>query len=895
MESYLEAFRVNGKLITIEGNRPLLMNKPHLIWMVAQGSVDIFSVELTGGQALGVRQFLFNMEKGNLIFGIEPVGDERQIALLASGVVGTKLIEMPLSDFIKMWETDPKIFDTLVKPWTSVLSQFIEDKIKANGEMCAETCKEISDVPAYNALALQMIYKDKLEAKVKERQRFIDKQKNDEWFVKKSMSALASVSQSSNNDFKEEEVTDDPLLTACRLIGKFMKVKIEVPAFMKKGEVSKDPLNDILKASQMRMRQVVLSERWWRQDNGPLIAYMEEDNRPVALIPKSPSVYELHDPTRNVKVKVNEEIAQGLKALATTIYRPFEAKAYKLRDIFTFGMESSWKQDLILVALMGIAGGLLSMLTPVATGIVFDKIIPEGEKAQLLQIGFFLVSTAITGFLFQLTRSFALLRMEGKMDSSIQAAVWDRLLSLPVPFFKQYSSGELAMRAMGISEIRRMLSGVTMTTILSSIFSIFNYALLFHYNVRLALFATGLAVVSILITATLGYRQMRYERGMIEISKKISGLVLQIIGGVSKFRVSGAENRAFFQWSKVFSKQRKIAFKKELLENWLKTFNSAFPVITSMIMFYLLVSSTKSEMSAGNFIAFNSAFSRFLSSMLSLSETLLAINVIIPIYESAKPILEALPEYHESKSDPGELTGDIEVSHVSFKYRQEDPLVLKDVSLKIREGEYVALVGPSGSGKSTLFRVLLGFEKPEVGQVYYNGQDMSKVDIRSVRKQLGVVLQNGQLMSGDLFSNIVGSNPMLTLDHAVEAAKMAGLYEDIQEMPMGMHTVVSEGASTLSGGQRQRILIARALVNKPRIVYFDEATSALDNKTQSIVSHSLSSLSATRIVIAHRLSTIVNCDRIIVLNKGRVVEDGSYEELMDSNGIFSELAKRQLA
>jgi ATP-binding cassette subfamily C protein len=266
----------------------------------------------------------------------------------------------------------------------------------------------------------------------------------------------------------------------------------------------------------------------------------------------------------------------------------------------------------------------------------------------------------------------------------------------------------------------------------------------------------------------------------------------------------------------------------------------------------------------------------------------------VPTYERAKPILETLPEVDEMKADPGELTGELEVSHVSFRYREDGPIVLKDVSVQVKPGEFVALVGPSGSGKSTLFRLLLGFEKLEAGAVYYNGRDLVGLDIREVRRQIGVVLQNGKLMAGDIFTNIIGSS-LLTLEDARQAARMAGLEDDLKAMPMGLHTVISEGGGTLSGGQRQRLLIARALVHRPRILFFDEATSALDNRTQAIVSESLDNLQATRIVIAHRLSTIMNADRIYVLQDGRVVQQGTYDELIQAEGVFADLAKRQMA
>ncbi|MEI6157856.1 MAG: ATP-binding cassette domain-containing protein, partial [Atribacterota bacterium] len=463
------------------------------------------------------------------------------------------------------------------------------------------------------------------------------------------------------------------------------------------------------------------------------------------------------------------------------------------------------------------------------------------------------------------------------------------------PFFKKYSSGELAMRAMGVSQIRDILSGTMATTIISGIFSIFNLGLMFYYNVQLAGIALLLVILATAVTIFLGFRHIVFERKVVDYSNRITGLVFQLISGIAKFRVAGAEKRAFFQWSREFSEQRKIAYQGATYSNWMSTFNSFFPVMASIAIFFVVVRSGNLFLSAGAFIAFQAAFLTLTDAVSSLSEAVLSMNVVIPLYERSKPIFETLPEYDEIKEEPGELTGAIEVSHVSFRYEDGGPLVLKDVSLQVKEGEYLGLVGPSGSGKSTLFRILLSFEKPERGKVYYNGQDLESLDIRAVRRQLGVVIQNGQLLAGDILSNIIGANPNLTLDDALEAAKLVGLYQDIEEMPMGMFTLVSEGGSTLSGGQRQRILIARAIVNKPKILFFDEATSSLDNRTQAIVSESLGRLKATRVVIAHRLSTIQRCDRILVLDQGRIVEVGTYDELMRKNGLFADLAKRQLA
>jgi ATP-binding cassette subfamily C protein len=358
--------------------------------------------------------------------------------------------------------------------------------------------------------------------------------------------------------------------------------------------------------------------------------------------------------------------------------------------------------------------------------------------------------------------------------------------------------------------------------------------------------------------------------------------------------VAGAESRAFARWAKEFAVQRRLTYQKEIVTNALAVYYTVFPVLAGLVIFYVQAVSTN-PLATSKFVGFYAAFVSFLLSMVGLANSLIGANLVIPLYQGAKPILEALPEDDDSKLSPGALAGTIEASNISFRYHTDGQLVLQDISFRINEGDYVAIVGSSGCGKSTLFRILLGFETPETGNIYYDDQDLSKVDVRAIRRQLGVVLQNGQLMTGSIYDNIIGSNPYLTMDDAWEAARMAGVEEDIKEMPMGMHTVISEGASTISGGQKQRIMIARAIVNRPRIIYFDEATSALDNKTQAIVSNSLDSLKSTRIVIAHRLSTILKCNKIIVMDKGRIVEMGSYQELIDKNGAFEALARRQLA
>ncbi len=901
-------FHEIGLRVSIEGNKPQILDNASYVWLVGQGKISVFLTALTSNNLPGVKNFLFEAKPGELLFGMTPEGSPERKGLLVSGLVGSSLLRLEVNDLHKLLEGETsEEAITLVEHWLQALAKVCKGKTIAQADLAGteiaptqETLEHVYEYtyqPAvrgnYHSLVLQSATDLWEEEKQAEKSRLQAKTRSDQRLMHNAISGLASINQTTKPSVLKQ-ASGDHLLDACRLVAQCMNIEIESPPLSGLESQSNFELDDIARASRIRTREVALQGEWYTQDNGPILGYMEEDGRPIALIPASPSQYILQDFTLGIKKVVDKETAAQINYFGIVFYRPLDPKKITLRDLLSFGFQSCWKRDFVLIALMGVLGGLLGTAIPLATGIVFNSIIPEGEKGQLLQVAFFLGASALSTMLFQFTRSLASLRMEGKMDKSLQAAVWDRLLSLPVPFFKQFSAGELAMRAMGISQIRMILSGVTLNTILSSIFSIFTFALLFYYDVRLAGVAGVLVLIAILVMGYLGYRQVSYERKVLDVSNNISGMMLQLIGGVTKFRVAGAESRAFHRWALEFGEQRKLTFKRETLGNWLVTFNAFFPIVSSMVIFYALTSQTNA-LSPGQFIGFNSAFVTFMVAMMSLSESLISANLVIPLYQRAKPILETLPEYDETKINPKTLTGSIEVSHLSFRYKEEGPLVLQDVSFQINEGDYVALVGTSGCGKSTLFRVLLGFEEPETGKIYYNGQDLSKVDIRVVRKQLGVVLQNGQLMTGNIFSNIIGANPRLTMDDAWEAAKMAGIEEDIREMPMGMHTVISEGASTISGGQKQRLMIARAIINKPKLIFFDEATSALDNRTQAIVSQSLDRLQATRVVIAHRLSTIMNCNKILVMDQGKIVESGTYQELIENKGIFADLAKRQLA
>lgn len=685
---------------------------------------------------------------------------------------------------------------------------------------------------------------------------------------------------------------ETPLLIAVGAVGKALGITINPPP---KSENS-PTLETIARASGFRTRQVTLTLNWWQKDCGVLLGFTKAENQPVAILPIKLTKYEILNPVDLTRTPVNHKIASQIAPVAYTFYRPLPNKKITLFDTFKFAFRGSIP-DLIKIAWVGIFATLLGMVTPQITGILIDYAIPDAQRHLLIQIGLGLLAASFGIVIFQLAQTFAILRVQTQVSYDTQAAVWDRLLKLTPNFFRKYSTGDLHNRVSAITQIRNRLSGTILRTIFISLFSLLNFGLLLFYSLPLAFVALAVALVVVLIT-TITSLIIRQKIAPIEqLSGEIFGLTVQLIGGVSKLRVAAAESEAFAYWAKKYTQQVKLMLSTQLVEDLLTTFNVILPAISSILLFSFAVyfttqQSSTTGLSTGTFLAFNTAFTTFITGVTRLSNSLISILEISVLWERAQPILTTPTEVNSQQYHPGKLSGKLQLEQVCFRYHQDTPLVLDNLNLEVKVGEFIAIVGPSGSGKSTILRLLLGFETPESGSIFYDGKDLSRLDISAVRRQLGVVLQNGRIMSGSIWENIAGGT-IITPDETWEALQMAGLAEDVQAMPMGIHTILSEGGGNISGGQRQRLFIARALVHKPQILLFDEATSALDNRTQAIVTQSLEALGVTRIVIAHRLSTIRHADRIYVMQTGRIVQQGSFQELASVEGLFADLIARQ--
>ena len=639
------------------------------------------------------------------------------------------------------------------------------------------------------------------------------------------------------------------------------------------------------------MRRAVRLEKGWRRDAvGAMLGRRRDDGSVVALLPRGVSGYRFYDRAADRFVRIDAKNEGLFEDEAFAFYKPFPLKRMGVGSLMKYIIEQISTADLAMLALSILAVTLVGMLLPRLNALLFSDVLKSGSPRMLAGVGVCMVCASVSAVLLGVARSLIAARIGTKLRLSIEAASMMRVLSLPADFFKDYSAGELSSRIGCVGTLANQLVGMALTAALTSAFSLGYLAQVSLYAPALAapaLLATGL---TLLVTLCAVLVQTRVTRRQMLLTSKESGVSFAMISGIQKIRLSGAEQRAFARWGKAYAEAAALRYNPP---TFLKIGGVLALGISLLGTMWIYWAAIQSGVSASDYYAFNAAYGMVNGAFMALSGVAACLSQIRPILEMIRPVMEAEPEVAEDKAMVTRLSGGVELNNVTFRYREDMPPVLDNLSLKIRPGQYVAIVGKTGCGKSTLMRVMLGFETPQKGAVYYDGKDLKKLDLKSLRRRIGAVMQNGKLFMGDIFSNITIAAPWLTLTDAWAAAETAGMAEDIRSMPMGMNTLVSEGQGGISGGQRQRLLIARAIAPKPKILMFDEATSALDNLTQKQVSDALAQMRCTRIVIAHRLSTIRQCDRIIVLEKGRIIEDGSYDDLIRKDGFFADLVSRQ--
>ena len=532
----------------------------------------------------------------------------------------------------------------------------------------------------------------------------------------------------------------------------------------------------------------------------------------------------------------------------------------------------------------------VGLLIPRLTRALTGPVLSSGRGSALVGLAICLVCVSLSMQLFSSVNAMVSSRLEAKTSLGVQASMMMRLISLPASFFRQYSPGELKSRSMSVNQLCSMLMSMVMTTGLSSLTSLLYVTQIFRFAPKLVIPSLLIVLLTVGFSAVTTFVQIGINRKKMEHAAKESGMSYSMISGIQKIKLAGAEKRSFAKWLNLYAEGAELTYNTPMFLRANAAISTGISLFSTILLYYLAV---RSGLNPSSYFAFMAAYGSLMGSFSTLSGMAMNAAQIQPILEMAEPFLKTVPEIQEKKEIVTNLSGGLELSHVSFRYDEDSPFVLNDLSLKIKPGEYVAIVGRTGCGKSTLLRLLLGFEKPEKGAVYYDGKDIESLDLGSLRRKIGTVMQQSGLFRGDIYSNIVLTAPSLSIDEAWDAAEKAGIADDIRAMPMGMYTMVSEGGGGISGGQKQRLMIARAIAPKPKLLFFDEATSALDNKTQKQVSKALDAMGCTRVVIAHRLSTIRHCDRILVLDGGQIVEDGSYDALIEKGGFFADLVARQ--
>jgi NHLM bacteriocin system ABC transporter ATP-binding protein len=744
-----------------------------------------------------------------------------------------------------------------------------------------------SSLSHFHAVMLESLSTNIALAIVDELNRIAERRHLDTARMRTTLRTAASVSGPQIVDV-DTSVEDDALIKVMTVIARELAAARPVLNPHERELPVAERLQRLAASARLNLRRVTLPNGWWRQKGHPLIAWRDPDS-PCALIPTGRNRYRMFDAVSGEWNMVDENIAGRLPRHAEAIYGSLTMPLLSARQLLSFALRGGGS-DILTIIGFGLAAAMVGLIAPVAIGVFVNTAIPSNDRPLILELTLALCAAGVVSSVFHFLQGTAFVRLQSIMEMQAQSAVVDRLLRLPLAFFKTVPAANLAHRALGVSLIRRILARGGVISAVSGLFALANLVVMGWFSPPLTLIAVAMAMVAAAFIATVTFVRLRFQKRAFDIECRTMGSAFQFISAIAKLRIAGAESRVFSLWMGSHVQQRHWRHRARLADNAVFTLITILPAVI-MLLFFSLAGMDRS-LAPGDFIAFLTAFSIFILGFIRIAEEVTLSLSSVAIFHQIRSILEAPPETPADALQIGLLTGRIEVSHVTFQYHKDAPPVLRDVSIHAEPGQFIAIVGPSGSGKSTLLRLLLGFDRPASGGIFFDGQDISLTDVKSVRRQCGVVLQNSHLCRGSIFDNIVGTAP-LSHDAAWEAAEMAGIAEEIRAMPMGMFTFIADGA-TISGGQRQRLTLARALVRRPNILLLDEATSALDNKTQFEVMSSIQRLNLTRIVIAHRLSTIKGADVIYVLDQGRLVEQGRYENLMAVDGVFASMAKRQL-
>ncbi|MBA3722261.1 MAG: NHLP bacteriocin export ABC transporter permease/ATPase subunit [Parachlamydiaceae bacterium] len=692
--------------------------------------------------------------------------------------------------------------------------------------------------------------------------------------------------------FADENI--DELFAACKIIGYYAGVNFVEPPKHKNGS-GESKLEEICRYSHVRLHHIKFEENWWQNDGLHLLGFYGPQHKPVGLLNLKSGHYTMVDPITGKKQIVTQDIAKNIFLEGYTFYEPIP-EVVTISSLFIVFYRTN-KGLIWELGFLSFIGALVGLFSPFVTKTLFDQVIPSSDYTTFYQIIMGLLIMAVSVFFFQITRSFILLRMSTLFQNRMNAVVWDKLLRISLNFFRNYGVGDLIQRISFVDVFSKILGENTINIIFSALFSLVYFIPMLYYSWQMTLIGLFSILLSISITMICYFYQMHIQFGLLEIGAKINNFLIQIINGIAKIRVAGVENKVFRKWSESFSVSQSLSYQSRKMQIFVDvltvTLSSFFMLGIYSIGIYLLENSEKDPFTIGIFMAFTAAYTPFLQAISGLLSSALSFSIIKPYWQRALVILKEPTETNIAKIRPGQLTGEIWINNVYFRYHEETSLILKDINIQINPGEFIGIIGISGCGKSTLLKLLIGFEKPEKGYIFYNQKDFTSLDVEEVRRQIGIVLQTSAIISGTIYENIVCGRKY-SIDKFNQALEISGLQEVLKDFPMGLNTMLTTGGNTLSGGQKQRIALARALLTEPKILILDEATSALDNKTQEELTSKLDNLKMTRVVVAHRLSTIMNADRIYVIDKGMIIQSGSYQELSKQKGsLFEKFLNQQ--
>lgn len=845
--------------------------------IVHKGGVDLFYKTVKTGKL----HPLTHIDEGQVVFGFADNIDTAEIQLIGQPLPQSEL------DMISLAELSANQRQQWFKSWQKKFPSLIEH---VDAAYDAHSLQQFNHQVWLCCLAEHKAHREVFH-------HHIDQAKS---YKSSAMSRVEAMMrgpfQKSSSHLTDVDGQED-ISKALSMVARYLGVKIELDATsLKPNETYLRYLQRTCDMSGLHLRMLKLTGHWWRQCTDPMIVFTEDD-QPIVVLPTRGGRCQWILVETGQAIKPNIEMANTLQPIGLGLHAAFPSEGrVGVKEMLKVGFRhNGWDMIALIIFALVIAG--LGALPPILVGKLVGDAIPNNQIDYLIELPLILLVSAVVIFGFNLIKEILIIKITTRSTIQLQSALLHRVLRLPVNFFQRYNTGELTNRVLSFQEISQTFSGTQINVVFTVVFGAVNLVVMFVYLPLLALFVTGFVIIYVLMMSVFSYYRVKIIAQYMEYEAKAGGFAFQLLKGIAKLKSTATEALGLHQWSAIFSPSQRCQYQLNRLTKWENLVSQSVSLFVLVIVYLLIASGLVGGVNVAQYAAFNSAYLQFFAAMASVTVVLNDLLRARVQLKRAQPILTAATEQHSASqvlAQP-QLQGGITLSDVCFSYRPDKgQMILKNIDCKIEPGQFVAIVGESGGGKSTLFRLLLGFEQPTTGNILYDGYRMDDVDRQYVRRQLGVVLQQAKVFGGSILDNIVGTNIELAEEDAWQVAKLAGLSEDIEAMPMGMHTILPEGGGVLSGGQRQRLLIARALALQPKILLLDEATSALDNKTQQTVMDSIQSMQSTRIVIAHRLSTIEHADIILVLDQGEIVERGDYDSLMAQQGLFYRLAQRQL-